>query len=30
MVLGAEIDNQNRQNMVLRLCMEARGYREIK
>jgi hypothetical protein len=30
MVLGAEIDNQNRQNMVFQLCMEARGYREIK
>jgi hypothetical protein len=30
MVLGAEIDKTNRQNMVFRLCMEARGYTLIK
>jgi uncharacterized lipoprotein YajG len=30
MVLGAEIDNTNRHNMVFRLCMEARGYTLIK
>lgn len=30
MVMGSEIDKTNRQNMVFRLCMEARGYTLIK